>query len=186
MYGMINNAMAALVKERFGNETWERIHKKSGVQEQQFNHLESYPDQSTHQLLQAACSELNLTADQLLHTFGRYWVSYAGKNGYKELLALFGRNLRESLLNLNNLHARMGLLMPKLAPPRFEFPEPSPGQDPNELEVHYYSTRHGLTPMLQGIIESLSEQFNEKIEMSIIPRNSPDRPDRFTIKFLPN
>ena len=183
MYGMINTALADLVKNQFGEDQWKKILEKTGLADALFDHLTPYPDHLTYQLVGAACEELQVPAEAMLNLFGKHWVRYAESNGYKEILSLFGNNLRNSLENLNHLHARMSLLMPKLSPPRFEVPNSEFNQDPRQMELWYFSNRAGLLPMLQGIIEGLAEKFGEKITIKIEPKAGPQDPDIIKIFF---
>jgi hypothetical protein len=51
MYGIVNKAIEELVKENFGEEKWELIKIRSGVDVEFFISNEPYDDAITYQLL---------------------------------------------------------------------------------------------------------------------------------------
>ena len=91
---------------------------------------------------------------------------------------LFGRTFDECLVNLNQMHARMGSMMPSLKPPRFV----SVQTNSSENRLEYYSFRAGLGPMVFGLLEGLAEKHKTKISISYEPRKETHLPDIFNIK----
>jgi hypothetical protein len=70
--------------------------------------------------------------------------------------------------------------MPILKPPRFKLEEHSA----EKATLHYFSTRKGLAPMVIGLLEGLSEKYNEPIELTFIPTGSRSDHDEFDISFI--
>jgi len=68
---------------------------------------------------------MQITPDEVLRLFGKYWVAFTATEGYGPILNLFGQDLRTCLSNLNRMHAHMGAMMPDLKPPRFRVAENS-------------------------------------------------------------
>jgi hypothetical protein len=47
MYGMVNQALEALVTERFGPETWAIVRQRAGIVDPAFITMKQYPDEVT-------------------------------------------------------------------------------------------------------------------------------------------
>ena len=99
------------------------------------------------------------------------------------MLAMSGDNLCEFLQNLDNLHARVGVIFPQLQPPSFDCTD----VESESLHLHYHSCREGLSPMVVGLIKGLGTRFNTEVEVSQTQSRAEggDR-DRFLIKYKPN
>ena len=54
MYGMVNKAIEDLVRSNFGEDSWNRIKERAGVDEVAFISNEPYPDDVTFRLVGAA------------------------------------------------------------------------------------------------------------------------------------
>lgn len=177
MYGLVNKGVKNLVLENFGEETWMKIAQESGVPDGDFSSMSYYPDEVTFALVGAASDLLKAKPEDVLKMFGKHWVTYTAKAGYGELMNMFGSNFTESVMNLNQLHSRMGLTMTKLRPPKFNCVEKSK----NEIELEYISERNGLAPMMVGLLEGLSEKFSEPIEVDHIQAKNEEQNDVFRI-----
>lgn len=156
MYGLVNQAIREFIVKAHGEPKWVQICEQAGVQTTEFVAMSTYPDQVTYALVGAISKNLNIPMDQALNLFGKYWVLYTGSEGYGPLMDAFGHTFKECLMNLNHLHARMGMTMPKLTPPKFEFKE----VNANEYQLEYISERPGLCPMVQGLLLGLAEKYN--------------------------
>ena len=58
MYGLVNKAVEELVVSNFGEDKWELIKSKAGVDVDVFISNESYPDSMTYDLVGAASEVL--------------------------------------------------------------------------------------------------------------------------------
>lgn len=161
MYGLINKAIQDMVCTQFGEETWQQIKQAAEVKEQ-FVNIESYHDNVTYRLIKAASNILGLPESEVMKAFGEHWVRYTANEGFSEIIDMCGESLPEFLENLDNLHARVGVVFPKLQPPSFECTET--GDD--SLTLHYYSNREGLAPMVFGLVEGLGKRFNTSVEVT--------------------
>ena len=119
MYGLVNKALQEMVEKQLGPATWEVVRKQAGVTDDVFISMDAYPDEFTYQLVAALCEVTNQKPDDVLHKFGRYWVLDTAAHHYGHLLNASGRTFREFLLALQNFHARVSLIMPRLIPPEF-------------------------------------------------------------------
>jgi heme-NO-binding protein len=162
MYGLVNKAVVDLVTSKFGQDAWNKIKQKAEVDIDVFVSMDAYPDDITYRLVGAASEVLKIPAEQVLEAFGEWWVLYTANEGYGPLLNASGSNLREFLMNLDALHARVALTMPQLKPPRFRVVD----VDPSTMRLEYYSTRQGLAPMVVGLLKGLGIRFKTPIEIS--------------------
>lgn len=177
MYGLVNEGFRELVLSLGGPEMWASMCAEVGIEPEGFEPLCPYHDSLTYKLVDLACQRLALPTDELLRRYGHYWVTYTAEQGYGEIMNLFGIDLRTCLANLNRMHAHMGAMMPALHPPRFTV------EDANEsgMTLHYFSSRPGLAPMVEGILEGLAEKFGETISIRHIPRGERCDHDIFEI-----
>ncbi len=79
------------------------------------------------------------------------------------MLKLAGDSFVEFLQNLDNLHARVGLIFPKLKPPKFHCTDVTE----ESLRLHYRSERAGLAPMIIGLVKGLGKLFDTEVNVSI-------------------
>ena len=180
MYGLVNKAIRDLIVEKFGEDKWLIISEKAGLSDPKFLPLQTYPDEVTYNLVGSASEVLGLSPEEVLKAFGEYWVLFTAREGYGPVMDLFGSNLRSCLHNLNNLHARMGALLPSLKPPRFVVKEDASG----DLTIEYYSKRKGLGPMVVGLLSGLALKHKENVKVTALARVESDTCDRFEIQFL--
>jgi Haem-NO-binding len=184
MYGLVNKAIADMVKTKFGEETWQEIRQMASVEDKTFLSMEGYPDDVTHRLVKAGSQVLGLSGAQIMEAFGEFWVNYTATEGYGELMDMSGDDLPEFLQNLDNLHARVGVSFPQLKPPSFDSYE---GENENELTLEYRSEREGLTPMVFGLVKGLGNRFNTEVDVSQTQsREDGADHDEFLIKYKQN
>ena len=183
MYGLVNKAIQNMVCDRFGEETWETIKQKAGVEESSFLSMEGYPDDLTHRLVKAASVVLELPASDIMQAFGEYWVEYTAQEGYGEMMEMSGDNLPDFLEDLDNLHSRVGVIFPQLKPPSFECSD----MEEESLNLHYHSTREGLAPMVVGLVKGLGTKFDTEVEVTqTANREDGADHDEFLIKYKSN
>lgn len=180
MYGLVNKAIEDMICHRFGYDTWQTIKHEAGVEIDAFVSLDAYPDEITYQLAGAASQVLGMSVAEVLEAFGEYWVLYTGREGYGEMFKWWGDDLRSFLLNLNNMHTRIGLSFPKLKPPAFECTD----LRDDSLVLHYHSARRGLAPMVIGLLKGLGAVFNTRVEVTqIASRERGAEHDQFLVRF---
>lgn len=162
MYGLVNMAVQELICTKFGPEVWTRIKSRAGVEAPEFSRMAPYPDEVTFKLVAATSQVLDIPPDQVLETFGEFWVMYTGRAGYGHLFTMTGGSLREFLYNLDNLHTRVGQNFKQLRPPSFRFDEEEGGW----LRMHYESDRQGLCPMVVGLLRGLAQTFKTPVDIT--------------------
>lgn len=179
MYGLVNKAIEDLLRTRFGDDAWEATRQQAGVESLAFVRMESYPDDITYRLIDAASQHLAIPASELLEAFGEYWTVYTGQEGYGELLSSSGQSLIEFLQNLDNLHARVGLIYPDLTAPHFQCTDITA----DSLVLHYYTQRPGLAPMVVGLLKGLGVLYKTPLSVTqVMDRQTGADHDAFLLR----
>ncbi|MVO08914.1 heme NO-binding protein [Flavobacterium sp. TP390] len=164
MYGIVNKAIQDLVTSNFGEEKWEIILEKSGIEEDFFISGEAYDDAITFKLAQAVSEEMNLSLQEVLIAFGEWWVVKTTKEKYGGLMESGGSTFKEFLINLPLFHNRVMLIYPKLTPPEFKVSDISE----NNLNLHYFSKREGLQEFVRGLIQGLAIMFGVSATITLL------------------
>ncbi|MEM7343572.1 MAG: heme NO-binding domain-containing protein, partial [Chloroflexota bacterium] len=129
---------------------------KADISTDEFLSMEQYPDADSVALVVATAEIQDRDPAAVLEEIGEYWIEFALNSHYGDLLRISGDTLPEILMNLNNLHERIGQAFPNLDPPSFWCTDVAE----NSLTLHYVSNRAGLTPMVAGLIKGLSNMLN--------------------------
>ena len=164
MYGIVNKAIEELVLENFGRAAWDRIKLKSGIDTDFFLSNQSYDDKITFDLAKAISHETGLPLDQVMITFGEYWVLKTGREKYGSLMQAGGSNLRDFLLNLPDFHSRILLIYPNLTPPEFRVTS----TQANSILLHYHSKREGLQEFVRGLLQGLCKMFETPASIEMV------------------
>lgn len=164
MYGIVNKAIQDLIITNFGNENWELIKEKSGVDVDFFLSNEPYDDDITFKLATAAAEILGISVGEVLNAFGEWWILKTGKEKYGGLMEAGGHNLKEFLVNLPLFHNRIMLMYPKLTPPEFKVSDLTE----NSIQVHYHSKREGLQEFVRGLLVGLSKMYAVESKITLL------------------
>ena len=70
-------------------------------------------------------SILAVKDEEFYEGMGIYFVDLTQKTGFADVLKALGRNLRDMLLNLDNLHEYLRTTFPRIKPPSFFIEEES-------------------------------------------------------------
>jgi len=180
MYGIVNKAIEDLVKENFGDQKWEDVKKRSGISLDYFISNEPYDDAITYQLAGAVAEEMKISVDDVLFTFGEYWILKTGKEKYGGLMEAGGHNLKEFLHNLPAFHSRIMLIYPKLTPPEFQVSN----ETENSIHVHYFSKREGLQSFVFGLLSGLGKMYSTPVEIELLQsRNEGANNETFKVSW---
>ncbi|MCY7361405.1 MAG: heme NO-binding domain-containing protein [Ignavibacteria bacterium] len=164
MYGIVNKAIEDLVKTNFGEDKWEAVKLRSGVDIDFFISNEPYDDDITYKLAGAVSEEMGISVGEVLEAFGEWWILKTGKEKYGGLMEAGGNNLKEFLMNLPVFHNRIMLMYPKLTPPEFKI---SHIQE-NSIHVHYFSKRLGLQEFVRGLLSGLAKMYNVEAVIDLL------------------
>jgi hypothetical protein len=164
MYGIVNKAIEDLVKENFGEEKWDAVKERSGVDIDFFLSNEPYDDDITYKLAGAVSEEMQMPVSDVLQAFGEWWVLRTGKEKYGGLMEAGGSGLKEFLINLPVFHNRVMLIYPKLTPPEFKVSN----AEENSIHVHYFSKRVGLQDFVRGLLSGLGKMYNTPTQIELL------------------
>lgn len=164
MYGIVNKAIEDLVKENYGEEKWEIIKERSGVDVDFFISNEPYDDDITYKLSSAVAEEMQIPLGDVLSAFGEWWILRTGKEKYGGLMEAGGDNLKEFLINLPMFHNRIMLIYPQLTPPEFKVSHITE----NSIQVHYFSERLGLKDFVHGLLVGLGKMYSTPVQITLI------------------
>lgn len=170
MYGMVNKAIEEMVIKHHGEPVWEAIRTRAGVDIEVFMTNESYSDDVTYNLVQAASEVLDLPADDILHAFGEHWILFTAQEGYGGLIRAAGKTLAEFLQNLPLFHARVSMIYPKLRPPTFEYSDFTD----TSVRLHYYSDRPGLQQFVIGLMHGLGKMYSTPVHVERVVSKGED------------
>jgi len=180
MYGLVNRAVESFVLASHGQEVCKEIKENAGVELEYFNTMHAYDDSVTYNLVGAASKVLDLDAALILKEFGKYWIVFAKKEGYKHYFTLGGGNFIQFLKNLDRMHSNIQKTYTELKPPSFKCEELNQG----ELILKYFSERKGLVPFVEGLILGLAVEFNVHVNVCYDGRNDEGGFEVFRIKFI--
>ena len=164
MYGLVNKAIEELVVTNYGEDKWEAIKARAGVDVEVFVSNEGYPDEITYNLVGAATEVLGAPARDILIAFGEHWVLKTASHSYGAMMRSGGQSLKEFLINLPNYHTRVQMIYPKLQPPRFECTDI--GDD--SLMLHYHTHRPGLADFVVGLVQGLGKLYHTPATATLI------------------
>ena len=110
-------------------------------------------------------STLGCKDSEFFEEMGYFFVEFVGQFGYGDVLALLGRQLRDFLNGLDNLHEYLKFSYPRLrAPSYFCDNETDAG-----LHLHYRSKRRGFVNYTMGQLKAIGESFYKlKIEIEVL------------------
>jgi hypothetical protein len=164
MYGIVNKAIEELVTANFGEDKWEAIKVRSGIDIDFFISSEPYDDDITFTLAKAVSEEMEMTLSEVLIAFGEWWVMKTTKEKYGGLMEAGGNDLKEFLVNLPLFHNRVMLIYPKLTPPEFKVSDITE----NSINLHYFSKREGLQDFVRGLIQGLGKMYNTPVIINLV------------------
>jgi hypothetical protein len=170
MYGIINKAIQDLIKEKFGEEKWDIILKRSGIDIDFFIGNEPYDDDITFKLAIAASEETGLSLSDVLIAFGEWWVIRTCNEKYGGLMQASGTSLRGFLQNLPVFHNRVMLIYPKLTPPEFRVSDVAE----SSIHVHYFSKRQGLQEFVRGLLVGLGKLYKTTVAIELLQTRDSD------------
>jgi guanylate cyclase soluble subunit beta len=156
MYGMIHRAMRQMVFEQLGEDAWLALGHRLGIGPTELLTGQIYDDALTFEIISEAADRFNLTVDQCLTEFGRYWIRYAEQGALSSIMKLTGQNLASFIANLDRLHVAVGAAMPGAQLPSFTTLQSTEGH----LTVEYRSDRVGMEKFVHGLFLGLMERFN--------------------------
>lgn len=168
MYGMIHRAMRQMVLERLGYEDWLALEQKLGIGPPELLTGMVYEDALTQEIIAEAAVQFNLTFDECLTEFGRYWVRYADHGSFSTIMQFTGQNLASFIANLDRFHLTVGAAMPGTRLPSFTLLSSEEGH----LLVQYQSERIGMEKFVYGLFLGLMDRFATFGDVTVTSREA--------------
>ena len=172
MYGMINEAAKLMIVKELGIENWLKVSSAAKCPET-FDAVSIYDDAMTYDIIAAASELTSLSEEELLASFGEFWIDEIAAKEYESLLCQTGGCLFTCLQNLDVMHQRLESMFKGYRPPSFRVVEDDSGMF---LKLDYYSERKGLLPFLVGIIQGLSRYYKQPTKIEVMPIDSNPMP----------
>jgi len=159
MHGIIHVELRRFVTERYGEQAWRTLTERTGLAQEIFTPLSSYPDEYVVNLVTQGAALTGLSVADLLEAFGAFLApSY---------LKLYGSLLKPEWRTLDviehteeTIHRVVRLRQPGALPPRLK----AERIEPNHVVVHYDSPRR-LCAVARGIARGLAAHFGERLEI---------------------
>ncbi|PAV60035.1 hypothetical protein WR25_18064 [Diploscapter pachys] len=170
MFGFIHESIRQWCYQKYGEDAWIAILKRSGFEsgkENIVNHY--YSDQDTYILVDAVSTVCKMTREEVWENYGAFVITYIMEAGWDELVRSMSPNLKGLLDNLDSLHYFIDHVVYKanLRGPSFRCEDNPDGT----ITLHYYTGRPGLYPIVKGILrEAAKKVFKLDIAIDIIGR----------------
>lgn len=156
MKGIIFNLLEEIVRENYGEETWDTLLEAADL-DGIYTSLGSYPDADLNRLVAAASAALQLPGEAVVRWVGREALPRTAKR-YPHFFA-HHTNARSFVLTLNDIiHPEVRKLYPGADVPEFEFDSSS-----DVLVMHYHSARK-MCAFAQGMVEGAADYFGETVQ----------------------
>lgn len=165
MYGLLLESITAYIKAKYGEEAWEEIRKEAEVEYHTFVTHRRYSEEFIFDIAQAAQMVTSTPVEELMQAFGVEFVSFVGQYGYDRILRVLGRNMRDFLNGLDNLHEYLRFSYPKLKPPSFI----CDNETETGLTLHYRTRRKGFTYYVIGQLKQVGSMFyNIELDIEVL------------------
>ncbi|MDR2486149.1 MAG: heme NO-binding domain-containing protein [Treponema sp.] len=167
--GTLFRCMMAMVNSIGGVEKVREVLRKSQVPDDLYiSRITDVDEEIIRRVLKNIGDVLNLSPQQVIDTFGEYWVNTYVPKYYKAYY--YGMHSAKALImGMDKIHEQTAKIIPNARPPRFDFEE----IDEHTLKVHYKSHRNMIDfyiSLVKGVgtffktplsVKKLSEEYVE-------------------------
>ena len=164
MYGLLLDSIQKFLCEKYGQQRWEKIRRRANLKHMWFVTHEIYGEEVLLDLVKSASIELEEDSNTVMRMFGEYFARNIGHYGYARLLRVLGRDLRDFLNGLDDLHEYLRFSYPNMSPPSF-FCE---GETEHGLVLHYTSKRSGFLQYVIGQLTTVGRIYGKDLEIEVI------------------
>ncbi len=161
MYGLLLDSIQKFITESYGARCWETVRQKVGLKNRWFVTHEVYSDQVMRDLVAAVSVELEEEPAIIMRLFGEYFVQSIGQYGYARLLRVLGRDMRDFLNGLDDLHEYLRFSYPQMKPPSFYCEQ----ETENGMLLHYTTTRRGFIEYVIGQLIRVGQIYGKQLEV---------------------
>ncbi|XP_016089676.1 soluble guanylate cyclase 88E-like [Sinocyclocheilus grahami] len=131
----------------FSKATWIDVRHTGGIL--------VYSESVIPRIAKAASGVTGTPYNELMNSWGVYFLGFVGKYGYDRILKVLGRHVRDFVNGLDNLHEYLRFSYPKVQPPTFFCQEESA----TGVTLHYRSKRKGYLHYAMGQLRQMGKQF---------------------------
>jgi len=178
MYGLIFENFSGYVKVKYGAETWDQLRKLVNV-EPTFDIHKVYPETLLGKIAKKTFQTVGCSADEFFEGMGFFFVEFAAEAGYGDVLALLGRQLRDFLMGLDNLHEYLKFSYPRLRAPSYYVDD----ETKEGLALFYRSKRKGFAQYTMGQLKAIATTYF-KLEMEIELKSQEVKFDTVHVEFF--
>ncbi|VDM03158.1 unnamed protein product [Schistocephalus solidus] len=164
MYGILLEGLHEYVISKYGQEAWDSLRQSVDYEETSFKSTTSYPESLLPSLIASAAEAFSINPDDLRYSLGEHFVTYLTEHGYGGMVRILGRNIRDFLDGLDNMHKYLRFTFPCLQYPLFF----CANESRTGISLQYTSRRPNFTHYVRGIICEISKQcFNIKMNIEV-------------------
>ncbi|KAK3102962.1 hypothetical protein FSP39_015315 [Pinctada imbricata] len=142
----------------FGRYKFIRWEKSQLDENEDFMIFHQYTDQLTNTLIGAVCEVAGAPLATVLEIFGEYFLQYCLRHGYDKMLRTLGGDFKSFIQNLDSLHSLLAMSYKNIEAPSFRCEE----LEDKSLQLHYYTIRPGLYPIVLGLVKAVSRDLYEQ------------------------
>ncbi|OON18278.1 heme NO binding associated [Opisthorchis viverrini] len=162
MYGLVIEGFKSYVSDQYSESIWGEILKASGYGSYTFDSKQVYDEAILPNLFTTASRMLQITEDEIKYAMGKSFVRFMCNKGYGGILRVLGRQLKDFLNGLDNLHEFLRCSYPEMKPPSFF----CVNESRSGITLEYRSHRADYVSFFIGYMEAVSLTFF-KTEMKI-------------------
>lgn len=163
VYGLLLDCIQKLLREKYGERYWANIRRRAKLKNHWFVTHDVYSDSVMMDLVDAAVAELGMEQGAVMRMFGEYFAQNIGRYGYARLLRVLGRDLRDFLNGLDDLHEYLRFSYPKMRPPSFY----CENETPHGMILHYNTQRRGYLEYVIGQLKTVGKIYGKDIDVEM-------------------
>lgn len=164
MYGLLLDSIQKFLRDKYGEQYWVVIRRRAKLDNHWFVTHEVYSDSVMSNLVDAAATTLSEDRDNVMRMFGEYFVQNIGRYGYARLLRVLGRDLRDFLNGLDDLHEYLRFSYPKMRAPSFFCEQ----ETPEGVVMHYTTKRRGYLPYVIGQLHAVGAIYQKELDITVL------------------
>lgn len=161
MYGLLLDSIQKFITETYGRRCWDTVRVKAGLTNRWFVTHEVYSDQVMLDLVGAVASELGEEKAVIMRLFGEFFVQSIGQYGYARLLRVLGRDMRDFLNGLDDLHEYLRFSYPQMKAPSFYCEQETKAG----MLLHYTTSRSGFIEYVIGQLVRVGQIYGKQLEV---------------------
>lgn len=165
MYGLLLDAFKTFVEREHGDDAWRSIRAQVGIERHSFDVRHVYRERVLVDLSKALGRYLVIDHNLVMESFGAFFLQYVITNGYGAVIRVLGRDMRDFLNGLDNLHEYLRFSYPHMKAPTFLVVD----EDSNGLTLEYRTRRQGFEHYVRGQIRAVAYRlYNTIVDVQVV------------------